>query len=98
MTATNALILAEAKAFREMLREILESAGFRVTEARSANEAISAARSIPFDVVLTEVEGSDHDIGVWLLRRIHALGEAPPVVALTNETGLEHELGRLGFA
>ena len=31
MTATLALILVEAKAFREMLREILESAGFRVT-------------------------------------------------------------------
>src|SRR6266851_1318443 len=92
------LIVAEPKATREMMREILESTGFRVTEARSAKEAVSAVRSIPFDVILTEVEGDDDDVGVWLLRRLHAWGEASPVIALTDHRELEHELGRLGFA
>jgi CheY-like chemotaxis protein len=54
MTAAEVLVVADADGFREMLREILESAGVRVTEAKSASDALSAARSIPFDVVVTE--------------------------------------------
>ena len=98
MTPPDVLIVAAAKAVREMLREILEVASFRVTEARSETEAATAARSIPFDAIVVEVEGGEHDTGVWLFRRVQSWGDAPPVVALVNEPGMERELGRIGFA
>jgi DNA-binding response OmpR family regulator len=91
------LIVAGHEASRDMMREILESAGFRVTDASSAKDAAAAARSIPYDMVVTDVEGDDGDGGVWLLRRLRAWGEPPPVIALTDDRALEHALGRLGF-
>ncbi|NLD71043.1 MAG: PAS domain S-box protein [Limnobacter sp.] len=68
----------------DTLRLLLESAGHPVTVARSAQQALEAAKRERFDAVLTDLRLPDYD-GLQLAGRIRALPTEPPrLIALTS--------------
>ena len=69
---------------RELIREILESQGYRVTEAGDGADAISAIQAAPPDLVLLDIQMPVLDgFGViQALRREHQF-QSLPVFALT---------------
>lgn len=52
---TNLLLVDDDASFRKVLRSSLAAAGFTVAEARTGEEAVKAAQSIGFDLVLLDV-------------------------------------------
>ena len=84
---------------RDLIREILEYSGFRVSEAASAEDAASLAVVLAFDVVITDAAlgGSPQD-GVWLLARVQRQAEPPAVIALTGAPDRAADLARHDFA
>jgi CheY-like chemotaxis protein len=75
---------------RDMLVEILTTAGASVTAAGSAPEAIALLRDARFDVLISDIGMPDHD-GYELIRDVRAARTQPssgiPAIAITAYTG-----------
>ncbi len=76
------LVVDDDAALRYTLREILESAGHRVAEAGSAEEALALQAQEPAALVLTDLRMPRMD-GMELLRRRLQESPAPRVVLIT---------------
>ncbi|MGK2856884.1 MAG: sigma-54-dependent transcriptional regulator [Thermoanaerobaculia bacterium] len=76
------LVVDDDPSFRALLRDILESAGYAVTEASSAEQALSRLDETSFAAVLTDQRMPGLS-GIELLSRIRGSAKAPPVVLLT---------------
>jgi CheY-like chemotaxis protein len=68
---------------RDLLSEVLETAGFVVARAASVSEALAALAAGPVDVVLTDV-GMPGMGGVELARAAKRLAPTVPVIAVTG--------------
>lgn len=77
-----ALIVDDHDVFRASARALLESEGFTVAEAATAETGIDAAVRLRPDMVLLDIQLPDHDgfHAATLLARL----EQPPVVILTS--------------
>jgi DNA-binding NarL/FixJ family response regulator len=77
-----ALIVDDHDVFRASASALLESEGFTVAEAATAETGIDAAVRLRPDVVLLDIQLPDHDgfHAATLLARL----EQPPVVILTS--------------
>jgi CheY-like chemotaxis protein len=76
------LIVDDHSSFRRIARNMLEMAGFDVVEAATGSEAVAAARTGVYDLVLLDVQLPDFD-GFEVARRLAAMrGRA--VVVLTS--------------
>ena len=93
------LVVEDHDDSRDMLRQILEYSGLRVSESATADDALSMADATRFDVVITDISlsGGVRD-GVWLTQRLHRVAPTIPVVAMTGHKERQDELMRLGFA
>jgi DNA-binding NtrC family response regulator len=93
------LVVDDEPSFRALLRDILESAGHGVTEARDGAEALAFLERGSFDVVLTDRQMPGVG-GLELVRRVRAKASAPPVVVLTAHGSIPEavEAVRLGAA
>jgi chemotaxis protein histidine kinase CheA len=67
--STRVLLVDDSHVTREMLRRLLEDAGFRVTGAASAEDALVALDGADFDCVVTDIEMPDMD-GLALTRTL----------------------------
>jgi CheY-like chemotaxis protein len=67
--STRVLLVDDSHVTREMLRRLLEDAGFRVTGAASAEDALVALDGAEFDCVVTDIEMPDMD-GLALTRTL----------------------------
>jgi len=76
------LVADDEPSFRELLADILESAGHEVVEARDGLEALAALEHGSFDLLLTDQRMPRMD-GLELLRHSRQLSAPPPVVVLT---------------
>jgi two-component system chemotaxis sensor kinase CheA len=95
------LLVDDSVFFRDMLAPVLKAAGYRVTAAASAAEALALAESgRHFDVVLTDIEMPDMD-GYQLAQALHANPNTAelPIIALSSMISAEAiERGRqVGF-
>ena len=70
--------------YREAVRAILESAGYHVLEASSAEDGLALFREERPDVVLLDLMMEEVDAGVTLTREIRASGSAAPVFLLSS--------------
>lgn len=70
--------------YREAVRAILESAGFRVIEASSAEDGLALFREAAPDVVLLDLMMEEVDAGVTLTREIRATGSGAPIFLLSS--------------
>jgi two-component system alkaline phosphatase synthesis response regulator PhoP len=77
------LVVDDEPLLVNLLRHLLEHAGFEVTTARNGAEALERARKEPFDLVLTDLLMPVMD-GAALLTAIHQEPDPPPVVVLTG--------------
>jgi two-component system sensor histidine kinase/response regulator len=81
------LVVDDEPANRELVRLIGEPFGVRVTEAGSGAEAVSAARSEPFDVILMDIRMPEID-GPTAAQIIHSKpgrNASTPMIAFTAE-------------
>ncbi len=76
------LVVDDDPSFRALLRDILESGGYGVAEASSAEQALSRLDEEAFAAVLTDQRMPGLS-GIELLSRIRGRAKAPPVVVLT---------------
>ncbi|HET7762258.1 MAG TPA: response regulator [Phycicoccus sp.] len=84
MTGARVLVVEDNERNLELVRAVLEHAGFEVRGAGTAEEAITDAVANPPDLVLMDLQlpGGDGVAGLeWL--RANPVTEAIPVVALT---------------
>lgn len=79
------LIVDDNDTNRKLCRAILEGSGYQVREAANGEEALSAVRSEPPDLILMDVQMPVMD-GMETLRRLTAdpATRGIPVVALTS--------------
>jgi len=76
------------------LARVLIAAGWRVTTASRARDALARLADAAFDIVLSDVSMPEMD-GIELLRRIRAASHEVPVVLMSGDPGIETTLQRL---
>ncbi len=97
---TKILAVDDSASMRQMVTFTLKSAGFDVTEASDGVEALKAAQSKAFDVVISDVNMPNMD-GLTLVKKLRALGNYKfiPILMLTTESsGDKKQAGRAAGA
>ncbi len=82
------LLVDDDTAHRSMLRTMLRSWGYTVTEADDGDVAVNLVKEQPFDVVLTDVRMARMD-GITAIREIVAYNPAIPVILMTAYSSVE---------
>lgn len=82
------LVVDDDDGHRGMLKTMLRSWGYAITEATDGDEAARLARERPFDVVLTDVRMARMD-GIAALKEIVAYNPALPVILMTAYSSVE---------
>ncbi|MDH5433575.1 MAG: response regulator [Gammaproteobacteria bacterium] len=84
---TKILAVDDSASMRQMVSFTLKSAGFDVTEAADGVEALRAAKTNAFDVVISDVNMPNMD-GLSLVRELRTLSNYRfvPILMLTTES------------
>lgn len=88
------LVLEDEENFSEVLRELLEDEGYRVTLAGNALEALELASGVHFDLLLFDIRMQGMD-GLEALRRMRQRGLDFPCLAMTGFAGDEDPIRAL---
>lgn len=88
MTPAHILIVDDEAVTRTGLRRILSRAGYAVTEAATAQEALDTLREQRFELVITDLQMPGMD-GFELLQALKQRGSQLPVVMLTGHGTME---------
>lgn len=94
------LIVEDSASMRQMISLTLKSAEFEVTEAKDGVEAIKAAESKQFDLILTDINMPNKN-GVELTKELRSKTEYQftPILLLTSESSSDKKReGRLAGA
>jgi two-component system KDP operon response regulator KdpE len=76
------LVVDDEPALRKTIRTSLAASGFTVEEAGSADEALSAVRKRPFDLVLLDVNMPSGS-GIEVCRKIREMGQRTGIIMVT---------------
>ncbi len=87
------LIVDDQVEIRQLIRDALEGAGYRVEEARDGKEGLERYRSKPVDLVLMDIVMPDQDG----LEAIMALRREFPEAHIIAMTGASDTIGILNF-
>lgn len=87
------LVVDDEDQLRQLIREILEQAGYRVTEARDGKEAVLQYRLAPADVVIMDILMPEQDG----LETTSTLRREFPNVKIIAITGSSEMIGILSF-
>lgn len=81
------LVVDDDPSNRELVRKIVEPFGLFVTEANGGAEAVAAARSSPFDVILMDIHmpGIDGPTAAQLIRAQPGRNASTPILAFTAD-------------
>jgi DNA-binding NtrC family response regulator len=82
MTRKSILVVDDEKPQRDILQEILTTAGYDVTSAASGEAALKFAKERSFDLALTDLKMTGID-GIELLQQLLALDSSIIVILLT---------------
>jgi len=88
MRRKSILVVDDEKPQRDILQEILSSAGYDVTSAASGEAAMKFARERSFDLALTDLKMTGMD-GIELLQQLLALDSSIIVILLTAHGTIE---------
>ena len=85
------LIVDDSRVIRKVSREIVESLGFRVSEAENGEAGLKACQTEMPDVILLDWNMPVMD-GYSFLKELRSTpeGQTPKVVFCTTENGLDH--------
>lgn len=80
------LIVDDSPSMRKLVCDTLERAGYSVSQANDGVEALAAAKSTDFDLVITDVNMPNMD-GITLVGELRALASMrfTPILLLTTE-------------
>lgn len=87
------LVVDDEDQLRQLIREILEQAGYQVTEARDGKEAVLQYRIAPADVVIMDILMPEQDG----LETTSTLRREFPNVKIIAITGSSEMIGILSF-
>jgi chemotaxis protein histidine kinase CheA len=93
--AVRVLLVDDSRVTREMIRQLLEDAGFAVTSVSTADEALERLGQSEFDCVVTDIEMPGMD-GLALTRRLRSearLADLPVIVVSTRDRPSDHRAG-----
>jgi CheY-like chemotaxis protein len=102
LPSIHVLVVEDSAQVREVLTEVLEWQGARVTSAGTAEHALDLLERLRPDVLLSDLEMPEKD-GYWLIDRVRSLapdrGGLIPAVCLTGCSGPEDlpRILRAGF-
>lgn len=84
------LAVDDSASMRQMVSFTLKDAGYTVVEAGDGNEALKAAQSGKFDLVLSDVNMPGMD-GITLIKELRNLAnfKGTPILMLTTEAGAD---------
>src|SRR5213078_4792135 len=88
MPRKSILVVDDEKPQRDILQEILTSAGYDVTSAASGEAALKFAKDRSFDLALTDLKMTGMD-GIELLQHLLALDSSIIVILLTAHGSIE---------
>ncbi|MET1255048.1 response regulator [Aliikangiella maris] len=97
---TKILAVDDSASMRQMVTFTLKSAGFEVAEATDGVEALNAAKSQSFDVVISDVNMPNMD-GLTLVKELRNMDKYKftPILMLTTESsGDKKQAGRAAGA
>src|SRR5207253_8084007 len=94
MARKTILVVDDEKPQRDILQEILTSAGYDVTSAASGEAALKFAKERSFDLVLTDLKMTGMD-GIELLKHLMALDSAILVIVLTAHGSIDTAIDAL---
>ncbi len=77
------LIIDDEELFRNMLRQMLELAGHKVTEAADGGQGIEAQRKEPADLVITDIFMPEKE-GIETIREMKRDFPAVKIIAVTG--------------
>jgi DNA-binding response OmpR family regulator len=94
------LVVDDEPLLLELAALLLEPAGYCVLTAMSLREALGRLAAESVDAVLTDLNFPDGHQGVELVKRLHSIPGAPPVVAMSGspDASLWEEVLREGVA
>src|SRR6059036_1028223 len=88
MSRKTILVVDDEKPQRDILQEILSSAGYDVTPAASGEAALKFAKERSFDLALTDLKMTGMD-GIELLQHLLAIDSSIIVILLTAHGSIE---------
>lgn len=88
------LVVDDQPGLLEILQRWLSRGGYEVHVAASGREALSLAKGLPFDVVVTDLKMPDLD-GLQLLAQIKGLDPAIEVIFLTGQGTMQDAIEAL---
>jgi len=86
---------------REVVRIILESAGYEMAEAATAEEGVEVYKSRPPDLVIVDLMMEEVDSGTAFVKELRLLGNQAPIYMLSSvgdSMGLSADYTTLGLA
>jgi two-component system response regulator GlrR len=97
MSDTKVLIVDDEELVRALLSRWLAAWGYRVKEASSADQALTAMTAEPAHIVVCDVRMPDRD-GLWLAEQLHAGWPATAIIMATghHESGIVHKSRTVG--
>lgn len=84
----HALVVDDSPVVRELVAELLVTAGFKVNQAENGEDALARMDGCAFDVIVSDVEMPRCD-GLELVRRVRARGIHTPIVMVTTRGSAE---------
>jgi two-component system KDP operon response regulator KdpE len=88
------LIVDDEAQTRKLLRTVLKEAGFRTTEARSAEEALAGTNVRDSDVVLLELDLPDAD-GIDIIKRLRKRRQPQPIIVVSARSSEDDKVRAL---
>lgn len=85
------LVIDDEASVRGVLNEVLSSEGYRVTEAASAEDALTALGSEGYDVLISDIRLPGLS-GMQLLQRVKGMGIPSEVIIMTSYASFETSL------
>ncbi|MEN9635662.1 MAG: Photosynthetic apparatus regulatory protein RegA [Verrucomicrobiota bacterium] len=77
------LTIDDESVIRDLLREVLTAAGYRVTGVSSAAEAMDAVRASRPDLIITDLQLEESD-GFEIIDQLAAVAPSVPIILLTG--------------
>lgn len=83
-----ALIVDDSATMRNMLKAAMRDEGFEVVTAQDGVKALKAAKSSPFDIIITDINMPNMD-GIELIRLLRETDQCKftPILVVTTEGG-----------
>ena len=88
LTKSHVLVVDDHELYRRAVERVLARAGYRVSTARDAGEAMAHVTSEPIDLVLCDVKMPGIS-GLELVRQVHDLHPELPCIVVTGYGGAE---------